>query len=67
MLCLLGSKVEDRGAGGGRLRVRGVWDAEVSGGEKIIGIRQLEETERRVICGNVSRWHYKHHERRLEA
>lgn len=43
MLCLLGSKVEDRGAGGGRLGVReGVWDAGVNRGEKVIGIRQLE-------------------------
>lgn len=48
MLCLLGSKVEDRGAGGGRLRVRGVWDAEVNRGEKVIGIRRFEETDWRV-------------------
>lgn len=45
VLCLLGSKVEDRGAGGGRLRVRGVWDAGVNRGEKVIGIRQFEEME----------------------
>lgn len=46
MLCLLGSKEED--AGGVRVRVRGVWDAEVNRGEKVIGIRKFEETERRV-------------------
>lgn len=31
-----------------RVRVRGVWDAEVNRGEKVIGIRKFEETERRV-------------------
>lgn len=30
------------------MRVRGVWDAEVNRGEKVIGIRKFEETERRV-------------------
>lgn len=29
-----------------RVRVRGVWDAEVNRGEKVIGIRKFEETER---------------------
>lgn len=33
---------------GVRVRVRGVWDAEVNRGEKVIGIRKFEETERRV-------------------
>lgn len=45
MLCLLASKGEDTGA---RVRVRGVWDAEVNRGEKVIGIRKFEETERRL-------------------
>lgn len=30
------------------MRVRGVWDAEVNRGEKVIGIRKFEETEWRV-------------------
>lgn len=34
--------------GGARVRVRGVWDTEVNRGEKVIGIRKFEETERRV-------------------
>lgn len=33
--------VEGEGSGG-------VWDAEVNRGEKVIGIRKFEETERRV-------------------
>lgn len=46
MLCLLGSKV---GGGGGEQEVggRGVFrDAGVNRGEKVIGIRRCEETER---------------------
>lgn len=31
-----------------RVRVRGVWEAEVNRGEKVIGIRKFEETECRV-------------------
>lgn len=46
MLCLLGSKVEERGAEvGGWGRAGGVWDAGVNRGEKVIEIRQREETE----------------------
>lgn len=41
-------KERARGGWGVRLRVRGVWDAEVNRGEKVIGIRKFEETERRV-------------------
>lgn len=48
MLCLLGSKGEDAGGTRVRVRVRGVWDAEVNRGEKVIGIRKFEETEHRV-------------------
>lgn len=43
MLCLLGSKVEDMGARGGRLGVGGVWDTRVNRGEEVIGIRQCQE------------------------
>ncbi len=53
MLCLLGSKVEDREqeVGGGRLGVGAVGDAGVNRGEKVIGIRQCEETQR---CGSFA-------------
>lgn len=46
MLCLLGSKVEEREQGW-KVGVAGeaVWDAGVNRGEKVIEIRQCEETE----------------------
>lgn len=43
MLCLLGSKVEQRGEQGWEVGVEVVWDAGVNRGEKVTEIRQCEE------------------------